>query len=201
MSFFNEYIEKFNNNVTEASDENQMMNDVKTTNKQNEEESPEIQEIQDTAPPEDSGTDMADDEEDMGDADMGDDSFDGGGDDASEFGDSGMGDETEEEDLDMPEDELLQRSRLTELFYALYVVYENSITALEKTDPPINDTSRKYFFRMQEYLILARDLIYGIITTDMLTAPYADLIMKYSAYDRLFGMLTVQLKTILSTDE
>lgn len=104
-----------------------------------------------------------------------------------------------QQNVDMNDAE--RRKNLRKLIVALHSAYSRSLTSMYTISPPANAELSARFYSLKDKMQKAKDILFTMATTDIVSKPYEDTLRRYTAMDTLYNICLETIDTLVPKDE
>lgn len=89
-----------------------------------------------------------------------------------------------------------RKEGLFNIAVSLYEAIQSNLSMMNKADPPLDEDANKIFFNIRNQLLHCADLLYGIITREIKSGDYIDILRKFTSINVIYDLCLASLNLL-----
>lgn len=86
-----------------------------------------------------------------------------------------------------------RKEGLFNIAVSLYEAIQSNLSMMNKADPPLDEEANKNFFNIRNQLMHCADLLYNIITREIKSGDYIDILRKFTSINVIYDLCITSL--------
>ena len=89
-----------------------------------------------------------------------------------------------------------RKEGLFNIAVSLYEAIQSNLSMMNKADPPLDEEANKIFFNIRNQLLHCTDLLYDIITREIKSGDYIDILRKFTSINVIYDLCVASLNLL-----